>query len=268
MDGGVFEIPAVSRSYLEPETCDLQHFTGSLILASRRISYGVPETLMSHPQTTTGARLRTMYRLLLDHFGPQAWWPAETPFEMMVGAILTQNTNWANVTRALDNLERRGLLDPARLHALEKEALAEAIRPAGYFNVKAVRLKNLVRLVVEGWGGDVGALLSEETEALRAALLGVKGVGPETADSIVLYGAGLPVFVVDAYTHRILSRHGLVDEGASYEELQETFTDHLEEDVAVYQEFHALIVQTGKTYCRKRPLCDACPLQDLDDRSA
>ena len=209
----------------------------------------------------TGARLTAMYRLLFDHFGPQGWWPAETPFEMMAGAVLTQNTNWENVKKALGNLEREGLLDPAGLHAVGTDALALAIRPAGYYNVKARRLKNLVRLIVERYGGDVSAMLGEGPGDLRDALLGVNGIGPETADSIALYAAGHPVFVVDAYTHRILSRHQLVDEEASYDELQATFSDALPEDVGLFREFHALIVTAGKTYCRKRPLCERCPLQ-------
>lgn len=211
----------------------------------------------------TGERLTTMYRLLLEQFGPQGWWPAETPFEMMAGAVLTQNTNWENVKKALGNLEREGLLDPARLHALGVDALARAIRPAGYYNVKARRLKNLVRLIVERYGGEVSAMLGEGPGELRDALLGVNGIGPETADSIVLYAAGHPVFVVDAYTHRILSRHDLVDEEASYDEIQATFSDALPEDVPLFREFHALIVMAGKTYCRKRPLCERCPLQGL-----
>ena len=212
----------------------------------------------------TGERLTAMYRLLLDHFGPQGWWPAETPFEMMAGAVLTQNTNWGNVKKALGNLEREGFLDPARLHALEVDDLALAIRPAGYYNVKAKRLKNLVRLIVERYGGDVPAMLEEEPGALRNALLGVNGIGPETADSIVLYAAGYPVFVVDAYTHRILSRHHLVEEDASYDEIQTAFSDALPEDVPLFREFHALIVMAGKTYCRKRPLCERCPVQGLE----
>ncbi|MCF8061482.1 MAG: endonuclease III domain-containing protein [Deltaproteobacteria bacterium] len=212
----------------------------------------------------TGERLMTMYGRLLDHFGPQEWWPAETPFEMMVGSVLTQNTSWSNVEKALSNLEREGLLDVGRLRAVGTEALALAIRPAGYYNVKAKRLKNLVELIVERYGGDVPSMLVEDPEALRSALLGVSGIGPETADSIVLYAAGHPVFVVDAYTHRILSRHDLVDEGASYDEIQATFSDALPEDVPLFREFHALIVMAGKTYCRKRPLCERCPIQGLE----
>jgi endonuclease-3 related protein len=213
--------------------------------------------------STTGERLMTLYHLLLEQFGPQGWWPARTPFEMMVGAVLTQNTSWENVKKALSSLDREALLEPYRLHAVGTDKLAAAIRPAGYYNLKAKRLKNLVRLIVERWGGDLSAMLAEPQEGLREALLGVNGIGPETADSIVLYAAGYPVFVVDAYTHRILSRHGLSGEEAGYDELQAVFTDALPEDVPLFQEFHALIVRTGKTHCRKRPLCEDCPLQGL-----
>jgi len=212
----------------------------------------------------TGRRLVRMYERMLDHFGPQDWWPADSPLEMMVGAVLTQNTNWGNVEKALANLKGRGWLSMDRLHLLPNDVLADAIRPAGYFNIKAGRLKNLIRFMVDEYGGDVPRMLEEEPRRLRRGLLGVKGIGPETADSIVLYAAEQPVFVIDAYTHRILNRHGLADEQGTYDELQALFTDALPEDVPLYQEFHALIVRTGKEYCRKRPLCDPCPLHGME----
>ena len=205
-----------------------------------------------------------MYDRMHGHFGPQGWWPAETPLEMIVGAVLTQNTNWGNVEKALANLKERDLLTLDRLHRLPPETLADAIRPAGYYNIKAGRLKNLIRYVMEEHEGSLSRMLDEDRRTLREGLLGVKGIGPETADSIVLYGAHQPVFVVDAYTHRILSRHGLAEEQASYDELQALFMDTLPEDVPLYQEFHALIVRTGKEYCRKTPLCDRCPVRDLE----
>ncbi len=215
------------------------------------------------PGSSTGRRLMEMYRLMLDRFGPQGWWPAENPFEMMVGAVLTQNTNWSNVARAVENLRREELLDVHRLHDVPPEDLAAAIRPAGYFNIKAGRLKNLIRFIMERYGGEVDLMLQEGPDALRHGLLGIKGIGPETADSIALYAAQHPFFVVDAYTHRILARHRMVEEQASYYEIQELFMDALPVDVPLYQEFHALIVRTGKDCCRKKPRCEICPIQGV-----
>ncbi len=182
--------------------------------------------------------------------------------EMMIGAILTQNTAWKNVERAIENLKDRRLLSLEELHALSPGELARHIRPAGYYNVKAKRIKNFVGHVMEHYGGDLEALLSDSSDSLRESLLSVKGIGPETADSILLYAAHLPVFVVDAYTHRILVRHGMVDEGAGYQELQALFMDHLPDDHRLFNDLHALIVRTGKEYCRKKPLCEHCPLED------
>lgn len=208
-----------------------------------------------------GQRLREMYNLLLNHFGPQNWWPAETELEVMVGAILTQNTNWKNVEKAIENLKRKGLLSLQGLSSLPMSELAEEIRPAGYFNIKAKRLKNLIDFVVEGYQADLSGFLKDKTETLREGLLSVKGVGPETADSILLYAARRPVFVIDAYTHRILKRHGMTEEQVTYHELQALFMDHLPDDPEFFNEFHALIVKAGKEYCRKKPLCHLCPLQ-------
>ncbi|MEE9612375.1 MAG: endonuclease III domain-containing protein, partial [Desulfatiglandales bacterium] len=199
--------------------------------------------------------------LMLNHFGPQNWWPAETELEVMVGAVLTQNTNWKNVEKAIENLKRRGLLSLHGLRSLSIFELAEEIRPAGYFNIKAKRLKNLINFVVEGYQADLSRFLNEKTETLREGLLLVNGIGPETADNILLYAAHRPVFVIDAYTHRILKRHGMTDEQVTYHELQAIFMDHLADDPAFYNEFHALIVRTGKEYCRRNPLCNLCPLQ-------
>ncbi len=211
---------------------------------------------------STGQRLIEMFDNLMHHFGPQNWWPAETELEMMVGAVLTQNTNWKNVEKALNNLKKGNLLSLHKLSALSISEMAEVIRPAGYFNIKAKRLKNLIDLVVEHYQADLSMLLKEETRTLREDLLSVKGIGPETADSILLYAARRPVFVVDAYTHRILTRHGMTDEQASYHELQALFMDHLRDDSALFNEFHALLVKTGKKYCRRKPLCHLCPLKE------
>jgi endonuclease III related protein len=209
----------------------------------------------------TGRELMEMFDLMLAHFGPQKWWPADTALEMIVGAVLTQNTSWKNVEKAVANLKVKGLLSVGGLHAMSPGGLAEELRPAGYFNVKAKRLKNLMSFIVERYDADLSVLFAEETGRLREGLLSVKGIGPETADSILLYAAHRPVFVVDAYTFRILFRHGMVDESAGYEELQSRFMDHLPEDPGLFNEFHALIVQTGKDYCRRAPRCKECPLE-------
>lgn len=210
---------------------------------------------------STSQRLMEMFQNLLNHFGPQRWWPAETELEMMVGAVLTQNTNWKNVKKALNNLKEGNLLSLHKLSTLSTSEVAEVIRPAGYFNIKAKRLKNLIDFIVEHYQAELSMFLTEETQALREGLLSVKGIGPETADSILLYAVRRPVFVVDAYTHRIMKRHGMTDEQASYYELQALFMDHLPEDSALFNEFHALLVKTGKEYCRRKPLCDICPLE-------
>ena len=209
----------------------------------------------------TAQRLREMFDLLLNHFGPQNWWPAENELEMMVGAVLTQNTNWKNVEGALANLKKSNLLSLEGLSLVPQERLACEIRPAGYFNIKAKLVKNLIRFMTEQYGGDLSRMLRDDLRSLREGLLSVKGIGPETADSILLYAARLPVFVIDAYTFRILNRHGMTESQATYDELQALFTDHLPDDAGLFNEFHALIVRAAKTYCRKTPLCGECPLE-------
>jgi len=201
-----------------------------------------------------------MFDLLLAHFGPQNWWPAETALEVMIGAILTQNTNWTNVEKAIVNLKNKDLVSLDRLVSLSIEDLAKEIRPAGYYNIKAKRLKNLINFIFDQYNGDLAGLLQEETDSLREGLLSVNGVGPETADSIILYAAKRPLFVIDTYTHRILSRHAMAGEEATYYDMQGLFMNHLPEDAPLFNEFHALIVLAGKNYCRKNPLCEDCPL--------
>ncbi len=208
--------------------------------------------------------LQQMYDRMLTQLGPQHWWPAETPFEVMVGAMLTQNTNWKNVTRAIDNLKEANLLSLPALIELPTALLAEYIRPAGYYNIKAGRLKNLLNWIVEHHGTDLGAFLDQPVAVFREQLLSIKGIGRETADSILLYAANLPIFVVDTYTHRILVRHHLIDEDCDYEAIQELFMDHLPNEPQLYNEFHALLVKVGNLYCKKKnPNCAACPLQGL-----
>ncbi len=206
-------------------------------------------------------RLLDIYYILFDRFGPQHWWPGDSPFEVMVGALLTQNTNWSNVSRAIFNLKKENLLSFDALEALPVEVLAELIRPSGYYNMKAARLKNLLALIREN-GGTLESLFNKDTAELRERFLAVNGIGPETADSILLYAAEKPVFVVDAYTHRILVRHGLISEEATYYEIQDLFTDTLPKDVSIYNEYHALLVRLGKEFCKKsKPRCEGCPLE-------
>jgi endonuclease III related protein len=208
--------------------------------------------------------LQEVYNRLLDAFGPQNWWPGDTHFEMMVGAILVQNTNWQNVERAIGSLRAADLLDPHALRDVSEEELEELIRPAGYYRVKARRLRSLIEFFVERYDGSIEAMFRTPPDKLRRELLGIHGVGPETADSILLYAGSLPTFVVDAYTHRILSRHGWIDPEADYHQIQEYFHDHLPADAAMFNDFHALLVYLGKHFCKKsKPLCKSCPLECL-----
>jgi endonuclease-3 related protein len=205
-----------------------------------------------------------IYEILLDHFGPQGWWPGDTPFEIMVGAVLTQNTNWTNVNRAINNLKKENLLSFEKLHALPVEILAEKIQPAGYFNLKAARLKNLLNFIAQEYNGSLEDLFAGDMQTLREHILTVKGIGPETADSILLYAAGKPAFVVDAYTHRIFARHNIIAEEEGYYEIQEYFALSLPEDVELFNQYHALIVRLGKEFCKKStPLCSRCPLEKI-----
>lgn len=210
-------------------------------------------------------KLLEIYDILLDHFGPQGWWPGETPFEVMVGAVLTQNTNWTNVSKAIANLKQEGLLSFEKMHGLPLPMLAEKIRPAGYFNLKATRLKNLLDFIAQGYDSSLETLFAGDMHTLREEILTVKGIGPETADSILLYAGHKPVFVVDAYTHRIFARHNIIAPEDGYHEIQEYFALSLPEDVALYNEYHALIVRLGKEFCKKsKPLCRQCPLGEFD----
>jgi endonuclease III related protein len=210
-------------------------------------------------------KLILAFDLMFAHFGPLNWWPGDTPFEVMVGAILTQNTNWKNVERAISNLKREKLIDPKRLYDLDPETLAELIRPAGFFRLKTERLRNYLEYYISKYKGRAELMAERPLEELRSELLSVKGIGPETADSILLYALDKPIFVIDAYTKRILSRHGLCAEDDGYDELQELFMDSLPGDVAMFNEYHGQIVQTAKQFCRKKPLCDECPLKGWNE---
>jgi endonuclease-3 related protein len=208
--------------------------------------------------------LLKIYKLLDGYFGDLHWWPAISPFEVMVGAILTQNTAWTNVEMAIKALRKRRLLTPAALSRIPEDDLAVIIRPSGYYHLKTVRLKALVRFLMDDYSGSVAAMKAEGLPLLRAKLLGIRGVGPETADSILLYACQKPVFVSDAYTRRIFLRHGLIDEAAGYDEIQSLVMASLPSDVNLFNQFHALIVVAAKTFCRKRPECADCPLAILN----
>ena len=210
-----------------------------------------------------GRILVEMYETLLRTLGPRHWWPGESPFEVMVGAILTQNTSWTNVEKAIDNLKKAGVLSPLGIRGLERNELAQIIKPSGFYRLKASRLKRFVDFFYEGFDGDVMQMRSHDLHSLRERLLKVDGIGPETADSILLYALEKPIFVVDAYTKRIFSRHNLISERWSDEEVQDMVMGELGRDVGVYNEFHALLVFLGKHWCRKNPRCDGCPLEGL-----
>jgi endonuclease-3 related protein len=205
-----------------------------------------------------------IYETLLSHYGPQNWWPAETPLEMAIGAILTQNTNWQNVAKAISCLKTANFLTVQALCNSTHEELAACIRPAGYYNLKARRLQNLLKMLCDEFDGSLQRLLEEDLSSCRAKLLQVNGVGEETADSILLYAGRHPVFVVDTYTHRVFSRHNLLEEECGYADIQERFMDNLPHDVQLFNEYHALIVRVAKEYCKKStPLCSSCPLQGM-----
>ncbi len=219
---------------------------------------------MPQPVTTPPNSLPLYYQTLFDHLGPQNWWPARTPFEVIVGAILTQNTSWTNVERAIANLRRERLLAPLALERVSTARLAALIRSSGYFRQKAKRLKAFVRFLRAEYSGSLTRMFGTPTLALREKLLAVHGIGPETADSILLYAGHKDVFVVDAYTKRIFSRHGFVPEDVPYEELRSLIESALPRDVSRYNEFHALLVQVGKNWCRPRePRCAGCPLHSF-----
>ena len=212
---------------------------------------------MSNHSTLMG-----MYDAMLAKLGPSSWWPGDTPFEIAIGAILTQNTNWKNVEKALNNIKDAGLLDARSLHELPLPRLAELIRPAGYYNIKAKRIHNFLQFLKDEAEFELEALKDGDLADMRQRVLSINGVGPETADCILLYALDYPVFVVDTYTARILGRHGLAWEDIDYHGLQSIFMDALPDDVALFNEYHALLVRVGGNWCRKKEgLCAACPLK-------
>lgn len=209
-------------------------------------------------------KLREVFRRLRGAYGPQRWWPAETPFEVVVGAILTQAAAWTNVERAIGRLKAEDVLSPRAIREASRDRLAAIIRSAGYFNAKAVKLQAVCRHLGERYGDSLERLFDQDAAALRAELLGLYGIGEETADSIILYAAGKPSFVIDAYTRRILARVGVRPQGDSYAAHQALFMERLPPAAALYNEYHALLVRHGKDTCVKsRPRCAGCCLADI-----
>lgn len=208
-------------------------------------------------------RLKLIYRRLYVYFGPQHWWPAKSRFEVVVGAILTQNTSWLNVTKAIKNIKQRNLLEAGKLYKLPQTELAGLIRPAGYYNVKSGRLKEFLRFFFDNYKLNFKKMSASGAGQLREELLAVKGIGPETADSILLYALAKPVFVVDAYTKRVLLRHGIIKEDFDYHRVQDLFTSNLGTDVKMFNEYHALLVKLAKNFCLKnKPKCELCPIKN------
>ncbi len=207
---------------------------------------------------------RGAYERMDARFGDLRWWPAETAFEMAVGSILTQNTAWKNVERAVAGLKRAELLDPHRLLTADSKTISEIIRPCGYYNIKTKRLLAFVKFLHDRYSGSMEVMFREGTDVLRRELLSVKGIGEETADSILLYGDDRPVFVVDAYTRRILERHGVIEKDRRYGDISRLFMESGEIDPSQYNQYHALLVNTAKHYCRSKPKCGGCPLSGLE----
>lgn len=251
---------------------------------ARRAARTDPDSALRSGRDDRGRALREVYERLLAAYGPQHWWPGETAFEVIVGAILTQSAAWSNVEKAIGNLKAAGVLSPGGLHSLDEAEIARLIRPSGYFNAKARKLKAFVEMVHARFAGDLGSLLALPADELRRVLLSTHGIGPETADSIVLYAAGKPSFVIDAYTRRMFSRIGIRPSRSrgfpasagprgvmpshsrpahdGYEAWRAMFMEPLPPDAALFNEYHALVVAHGKAVCRKTPLCGRCVLRD------
>ena len=215
------------------------------------------------PDTPTGGRIQNIYDRMLAHYGRQHWWPADTPFEMMVGAVLTQATSWTNVERAISKLKEADALSPDAIRDLDTDALAALIYSSGFYNAKAQRLKALAEYLGESCGDDIEAMRCEDGAKLRRELLAVKGIGEETADAILLYALGKPMFVIDAYTRRLFQRLGIVPESEAYSGYQRMFSENLPKETAMYAEYHALVVEHCKEACRAAPKCEGCCLLDI-----
>ena len=211
----------------------------------------------------TSLIINSAFKRMHKAFGPQDWWPGDSPLEIMVGAVLTQNTNWANVEKAIINLKKNKVLSLKALKKININKLAGLIRPSGYYNIKAKRLKNLISFIFSEYKGSLKKMFSESDEELKKKLLCVNGIGKETADSIMCYAGLKSVFVIDAYTKRIFSRLGVCKKDMEYDALQALFYKHLKNDYQLFNEYHALIVNLGKNYCKPKPLCDKCPLKGM-----
>jgi endonuclease-3 related protein len=205
--------------------------------------------------------LLKIYDRLLEYFGPRHWWPAETEFEIIVGAILTQQTSWKNVEKAIKNLKNENLLEPKKLFKLSTSRLETLIKPCGFYKVKTIRLRSFLKFFIENFDGNLEKMFDKNLNELREELLSVHGIGLETCDSILLYAGGKPVFVVDAYTFRLCKRYPIIN-SRDYEEVRNFFEKNLPKDVNLFKEFHALIVELGKNYCKTKPLCEKCPLRE------
>ncbi|MCG2825513.1 MAG: endonuclease III domain-containing protein [Thermoplasmatales archaeon] len=202
-----------------------------------------------------------IYKKLLKHFGRQHWWPAETRFEVIVGAILTQNTSWKNVEKAIKNLKKEKMLNCKKIANMDIKKLEKMVQPSGFYKQKAERLKRFCKYLDESYDSDLNKFFNRDTNVIRNELLSLNGIGNETADSILLYAGEKPIFVIDAYTKRMCERTGIVN-AKKYDELQSFFEKNLPKNIEMYKEFHALIVELGKNFCRKKPGCDGCPLKN------
>ena len=207
--------------------------------------------------------IQDIFDRMLARYGRQHWWPADTPFEVMVGAVLTQATAWTNVERAIDRLKDADALSPAAMRRMDVNELATLIYSSGFYNAKAQRLKALVDYLGDAYGDDIGAMRLQDGAKLRRELLAVKGIGEETADAILLYALGKPSFVIDAYTRRLFNRLGVVPNSEAYSAYQRMFGDNLPRDTALFAEYHALVVEHCKQACRKTPMCEGCCLREI-----
>jgi len=210
-------------------------------------------------------KLKKIYKILYKEFGPQYWWPGDSQFEVAIGAILTQNTNWQNVEKAINNLKNKNLLSLKKLYKLSFKKLADFIRPTGYYNLKAQRIKFFLHFLKEKYKSKINLVKKNNPQLLRRELLDVNGIGPETADSMLLYAFDKPIFVIDAYTKRIFSRHDLIPKDFDYQQTQDFFMQNLPKNTKLFNEYHALLVKLGKEFCTKnKPKCQSCPLKTLN----